>query len=243
MKMLRLVPVLLAIAALTLLASPDRAQTVSGSSGASAIVGDSSSPKAKASEPDLTYVRPTEKTKFKNYLNDTFGPVPIGEAFIVAGGNQYENTPPEWGGGAGTYTQRVLSNFGIEAVTTTTRYALAEAFREDTMYYRCECDGFFRRFKHAMLSTVMARHGEDGQWRFSFSALAAPYAGTMTAVYGWYPSRYGARDGLRMGTYDLLAFSGDNVFLEFIYGGPRTLIGHLRRHFSSGSDPAPSSGH
>ena len=68
----------------------------------------------------------------------------------------------------GAYGERVGSVFGIALVTTTTRYALAEAFREDTLYYRCECDGFVRRMDHALISTVTARVGDDGHRRFSF---------------------------------------------------------------------------
>jgi hypothetical protein len=169
--------------------------------------------------------------------------VPILGSAIIAAGNQIENTPPEWGQGRRAYFQRFGSNFGTEAVTTTARCALAEAFREDTAYYRCQCDDFFQRFKHAMISTVTARHGEDGHYRFSLSATAAPYTGTFTTVYGWYPSRYGAKDALRMGSYDLLATAGENLFLEFIYGGPRTLFGHFRRAGSTSASPAITSDH
>jgi hypothetical protein len=88
---------------------------------------------------------------------------------------------------------------------------LAKAFREDTLYYRCECAGVFRRLGHAVISTVTSRRGDDGHRGWSFPAIVAPYAGTMTAVYGWYPSRYGVKDGLRMGNYALLAFVGGNI--------------------------------
>jgi hypothetical protein len=92
-----------------------------------------------------------------------------------------------------------------------------------------------------MLSTVTARHGEDGHRRLSFPALVAPYAGTMTAVYGWYPDRYGAKDGLRMGNYNLLAFMGENLALEFIYGGPHTLFRHIHRPEISETDSTSAS--
>jgi hypothetical protein len=65
-----------------------------------------------------------------------------------------------------------------------------------------------------------------------------PYAGTMAAVYGWYPSRFGVKDGLRMGNYNLLAFAGLNVAKEFIYGGPHTLF--MRHDHSASSGPDPS---
>jgi len=88
---------------------------------------DSSSTAAAASTaqtlPDLTYVRPTEKTKIHNYFFDAFGPYPIVGAAFVAGINQAYNSPPEWQQGAEGYAKRFGSNLGIAAVSTTTRYA------------------------------------------------------------------------------------------------------------------------
>jgi hypothetical protein len=177
--------------------------------------------------PNLTYTPPTEKTKLHNYLFDTFGPYPIVGAAFVAGINQAYNTPPEWKQGAEAYGKRFGSNFAIAAVSTTTRYALAEALREDTLYYRCECNGFFPRLSHALISTLTARRGEDGHRVFSFPALVAPYAGTMTAVYAWYPSRYDAKDAFRMGYYLQLGNVGANISSEFFYGGHHSLLSRM----------------
>jgi hypothetical protein len=181
--------------------------------------------------------------KLRAYFFDAFGPYPIAGAAAIAGVNQAEGTPPEWGQGGEAYGKRFGSNLAIAAVTTTTRYALAEAFREDTLYYRCECKGFFRRFQHAMISTITARRGEDGHRQFSFPAVVAPYAGTMTAVYAWYPARYGPKDALRMGNYNLLAFAGENLALEFIYGGPHTLFSHFHRPGFAGAESTSASNH
>jgi hypothetical protein len=103
---------------------------------------------------------------------------------------------------------------------------MAEILREDTAYYRCECRGFFPRLSHAVISTVTGRHGVDGHTAFSISGLVAPYAGTMTAL-AWYPDRFGVKDGFRMGNYNLAGQAGGNLALEFIYGGPHTLFGHM----------------
>jgi len=181
----------------------------------------------QAALPNLTYTPPTEKTKLHNYLFDTFGPYPIVGAAFVAGINQAYNTPPEWKQGAEAYGKRFGSNFAIAAVSTTTRYALAEALREDTLYYRCECNGFFPRLSHALISTLTARRGEDGHRVFSFPALVAPYAGTMTAVYAWYPSRYDAKDAFRMGNYLQLGNVGANISSEFFYGGHHSLLSRM----------------
>ena len=70
------------------------------------------------------------------------------------------------------YSRRFGSDFGIAAISTTTRYALSEAFKEDTLYYRCECKGVLPRLRHAVISTLTARRGEDGHRVFSFPPLS-----------------------------------------------------------------------
>ena len=229
MKIRRMI-LTLAIAGLAALPMPAKAQ-------ASSAVKSADTPPPSG---ELTYVRPTEKVKLRNYFFDTFGPYPIFGAAFAAGINQAESTPPEWGQGAEGYGKRFGSNFAIAAVSTTTRYALAQAFREDTLYYRCE--GMFPRMGHAVISTFTARRGEDGHTVFSVPALVAPYAGTMTAAYAWYPDRYNAKDGFRMGNYSLLGYVGGNLALEFLYGGPHTLLSHFhlfKRHAAPASPSKP----
>jgi hypothetical protein len=190
-------------------------------------------------QPDLTYTRPTEVTKLRHYFFDAFGPNPVAGAAFTAGIAQATKTPPEWGRGVEGYRKRFGSDYGIAGIATTTRYALSEAFKEDALYYRCECKGLFPRMRHAVISTLTARRGEDGHRVFSFPALVAPYVGTLTAVYGWYPRRYGAKDALRMGNYNLLEYMGGNIALEFLHSAPHSLLS--RMHLSNGHG-APNSG-
>jgi hypothetical protein len=163
----------------------------------------------------VSYSRPTRSMQLHNYLLETFGPYPLVGSTFVAGLNQLDKTPPEWGEGASGYGRRVGSDFGIAAVRTSTRYAMATALKEDTLYYRCQCTGVLRRAGHAMISTLTGRRGVDGHVVFSMPSLVAPYVGTMVGVYGWYPDRYNAKDAFRMGNYSLLAYMGGNLALEF----------------------------
>jgi hypothetical protein len=187
--------------------------------------------------PVLAYAPPTEKEKLRLFAFDAFGPYAFAKAALAGGFQQESNSPPEWGGGLGPFGMRVASNFGIQLVTTTTRYGLAEVLREDAAYYRCQCRGFLPRFGHALISTLTARRGEDGHTAFSFSGLVSPYAGTMTAL-AWYPDRYGVKDGFRMGNYNLAGQAVGNLALEFIYGGPHTLFSHIGRSKSPGGAAA-----
>jgi hypothetical protein len=234
MRMRRSRLILFALATLPVFA---RAQALAGSVDASGLPAAS-----ERAQLDLTYTRPTEKVRLRSYLWDVLSPYPLLGAAAAAGVNQFDNTPPEWKQGFGGYGRRFGSDFGIAAVTTTTRYGLARAFGEDTVYYRCECTGLFPRFSHAVVSTFTARRGEYGHRAVSFPAIVSPYVGTMTAVYGWYPERYGAKDAFRMGNYSLLGYVGANVAREFIYGAPHTLLsrvhfGHSQREPRPGSTP------
>jgi hypothetical protein len=232
MKMRQAILFVLAIAGLAALPLA-KAQSPADSGSSSSSAGLSTT----MTQPDLSYMRPTQKTKLRNYFFDAFGPYPIVGAAFAAGINQAQNTPPEWKQGAEAYGKRFGSDYAIAAVTTTTRYALAEAFKEDTLYYRCECKGVFPRLGHAVISTFTARRGEDGHRVFSFPALVAPYAGTMTAVYGWYPGRYNAMDGFRMGNYSLLGYVGANIGLEFLYSGPHSW--RTRMHMNNRHEAPP----
>jgi hypothetical protein len=184
------------------------------------------------------YVRPSEKSRLKNYLLGAWGPLPLVSSAMVSGITQAEGNPHEWGGGLGGYGRRWGSNYGMAAVTTTTRYGLARLTGEDTLYYRCECTGFLPRLKHAMYSTVTGRRGEDGHRIFSVPSVVAPYVGAMTAVYGWYPGRYDYKDAVRMGNYNLLIYAGNNVVLEFFPSSKHSLLArwHLQNRHAAPDD-------
>jgi hypothetical protein len=179
--------------------------------------------------------------KANNFAFDAIGPYPIAGAAFAAGISQLTNSPPEWKQGAEGYGKRFGSDFGMNAAGATTRYGLSELFREDTLYYPCECKGILPRTGHAMFSAVTARHGSDGHRSISISALLAPYAASTTGVYGWYPDRYGAKDAFRMGNYSLLTYVGGKIAIEFLASGPHSLLSRLHLNNAHGSpDQGPN---
>jgi hypothetical protein len=226
---------LLGIAGLAVMALPARGQATAESRNSSPA------PAIPATlQVDPFYSRPTQRTKLNNYFFDAFGPYPLIGAALAAGINQADNSPPDWKQGAEGYGKRFGSDFGIAVVNTTTRYLLSEAFKEDALYYRCQCQGIIPRLSHAMTSTLTARRGEDGHHVFSFPALVAPYAGTMTAVYAWYPGRYDAKDALRIGNYSLLWYMGGNIALEFFPLRNHSLLSRLHLRNGHGAPDAGS---
>jgi hypothetical protein len=245
MRMHRLLVCLVTFAGFAIASMPARGQGAAGAGTTSQPArparpdtssSSSSTAAATQTEPAIAYHKPTEHEKIRNFAFDAFGPYPMLTAAVSAGIQQAYGTPPEWGQGWDAYGVRLGSNYGIQLITTSTRYALAEAFREDTIYYRCSCRGFFPRLENALISTVTARRGADGHRVFSLAAIGSPYAGTMSATLGWYPSRYEPMDGFRIGNYNLAAHAGQNIALEFIYGGPHTMFGGV--HFPGMSSRA-----
>jgi len=188
------------------------------------------------------YVPPTEEQKFHSYAWNALGPVAFAGSSFAAAIDQSFNFPHEWGQGMDAYGARVASNLGISLVTATSQYAIGEALREDTAYYRCACAGFLPRFWHAALSTVAGRRGADGHTSFSVGLTASPFIGPMVAANTWIPTRHGLNLGFHMGEHNLLGQFGQDEALEFLYGGPNTLMGRIQRHFSkksSGSNFTP----
>lgn len=176
--------------------------------------------------PVVAYTPPTEQEKLQLFALQAFGPFAVLQATVAGGIQQATKSPPEWGSHWDGFGLRVASNFGVDLATAATHYGLAEISHEELAYYTCQCKGLLPRLRHALVSTFTGRRGADGHTVFSFAALAAPYAGTMTAL-AWYPHRYRVKDGFRMGNYNLASQAGGNLLLEFIYGGTRSLLGHL----------------
>jgi hypothetical protein len=145
--------------------------------------------------------------------------------------HQGTDNPPEWRQGAVALSQRFGSNMGITGVGNATRFVSGELLREDTSFYRCRCKGVARRLRHAATSALVARKYSNGAPAFSVPGLLAPYAATMTAVYAWYPARYGAKDAFRMGNYNLLGTVGSNITFEFLPGRVRNFL--ARVHLNS----------
>jgi hypothetical protein len=175
-------------------------------------------PQSSVQSPPATfsYVQPTQSEKLHNYLYEAFGPYPLAWTMFVAGYHQAKHNPPDWREGLPGYGERYASDFGNSAVNITTRFALAEALHEDTLYYRCACSGAWPRLKHAVYWTAFAHRGDDGHTALALPAIVAPYVANMTAVYGWYPRRYDAEDAFRMGNYGVLSYLVGNISLEFL---------------------------
>jgi hypothetical protein len=180
----------------------------------------------------LSGERPSGEELLRGFLTDSAGPYSIFMGVAIAGVHQASNNPPEWHQGFGALSSRFGSNMGITAVGNSVRYGLGWATNSEFHFQKCSCKGVMPRVGHAFKSTAVAHRRRDGSEVLSLPNLVAPYAATSTAVYAWYPGRYGMKDAFRMGNYNLLGTVATNLVFEFM---PDKALNFLRRFHLSGS--------
>lgn len=164
---------------------------------------------------DKTYVFPTEKERLKRYINNTIGPFRLAQTAASAGIGQWRDKPEEWGQGMSGYGKRFASELGQNAIQQTVTYGLDEAMGLDTGFRRSEREGFFPRFKDALVQGVTSRK-RNGDRVVSVPRFAGVYTGAIVARETWYPDRYSYKDGLRSGTTRILTGLGINLVREFV---------------------------
>ena len=184
---------------------------------------------------DLVYDRPAQRANVNNDVFHALGPYLIVVIRGAAGINQWGHVPPEWDQGTGGLGKIYCSDFAIAAIGTARRYGLAEAFKEDTLCYRCRCRGQFSPLRHAVISALTAQHGNSSHRVFSILALVASYTGSMTAVYSRYLNRFSAKETFRMGNYSLIGYRGGNIALKFFDSGFYALISRMHMNNVHGS--------
>jgi len=165
---------------------------------------------------DQDYVFPTRRERFDRYVSSTVGPFRMAQTAFSAGIDQWNDSPEEWGQGMKGYGKRFASSLGRNAIQQTVTYGLDQALELDTGFRKSKREGFFPRFKDALVQNVTSRT-KSGKRVISVPRLAGVYTGGVIATETWYPERYSYKDGLRKGTSTLLTGFGINLLREFVF--------------------------
>lgn len=162
------------------------------------------------------YVRPDSKTRTKRYIKSLVGPMTLGRRIASTGYSTWQNSPEEWGPHWDGFGRRFASSMGKGAIKQTTTYALDEALKLDSHYYRSRKKDFRSKVTNALLSPVTARD-QNGKRVIGIPRLAGTYAAGIIAAETWYPERYNWKNGVRSGTTSLAMTAAFNLFKEFVW--------------------------
>lgn len=159
--------------------------------------------------------RLTERMRFKGYLQNTFGPIPLTTAVVGAGFSHLLDSPTEWERGGSGYGKRVGNSLGFNAVRQTIAYGVSYAFQEDNRYFASGKKGFWPRTLYAATSPVMASH-LDGHRSVSISSMSG-IVGASFLSRTWSPSSWQGADNVATTIVLTYAYTaGFNFTREFV---------------------------
>lgn len=170
-----------------------------------------------------TIVPLTSEQKVKLALRNSFGPRAIANRVLLAGINQWQNKPEEWGQGWDAYGERLASRMGRLVLRNAIQTSVDIAVGTDPRYDRCDCAGFKSRFGHAWRRVVIARKDNGGE-SFGYARFAGAYVTPMITDQ-WYPPRLNTWEHkLTSGTWFLGWRGVNNTIKEFWPEIKRTVL-------------------
>ncbi len=165
---------------------------------------------------EYRYVRPNAERRFKNYLNNVAGPVSLIYYSTTAGLLTLRNSPKEWGDKPDGAVRRLGNVVAKHAIMATTTYALDEALKLDSTFYRSRDRSLAGRLRNCVFSAVTARN-RKGKRVPGIPVMAGGVVSGVIASSGWYPNRYDYVHGLKGGAISLGVTAGINLIKEFVW--------------------------
>lgn len=167
-------------------------------------------------DPPIDYVRPNAKQRFRNYINDVAGPVSLAYYAGTAGLLTLRNSPKEWGDKSDGFGRRFANVAAKHAIRSTTVFALDEALKVDSTFYRSRDRSVAARLRNSVFSAVTARN-RRGKRVIGIPAIAGGVLSEVASSSGWYPPRYDYVHGLKGGAISIGITTGINLLKEFVW--------------------------
>lgn len=157
----------------------------------------------------------TVADKFSYRVVQGFGARGFVGAAIGAAIGQADNSPHEWGQGAGGYARRYASGFSGNFSRQNFSFLLESAFHEDPRYFPSEEEGTKQRAINALKQIIRCKTDAGGD-SFAYARVFSAFgAGQLVNV--WQPKSTGSvADGVKRGFITLGADAAYNFLQEFL---------------------------
>jgi hypothetical protein len=158
----------------------------------------------------------TREQRERIYLLQTYlSPSAYLKRMLVAGIDQWRDSPAAWGQGWGAYGERFASAEG-QFFAANTLAALGNAkLKYDPLYDQCQCGGFWPRTRHAIMRNFLAYNETESELRPQWALYGGAFAGGLIATT-WRPHPHvgwgsGVTAMAQQGVYGSVL----NLFIEF----------------------------
>ena len=162
-----------------------------------------------------TYVRPTAREQFRDYLNDTYGLPGAARTAARALYAQGMSKPSAWGEDWPGFGQRFGSAGAVTVIDGNVRYGMEMLFKEDMRYIPCHGCSVKRKVENALLAEITARHDTDGHRFFTLTPTVTDMSGPLIANSIWVPG-HTAIDGFVGSRLIFATRIGGHLFSEFV---------------------------
>ena len=153
--------------------------------------------------------------RLRDYVSRTAGPEALVNSALLAGLDQWRDTPEAWEQGGSGYGKRFASRLGRTAVGNTIQLGVEALLHEDSRYKPLERGGVGMRIGYSLSHTFTVMT-PSGRRPAPIGRLAGIFGGSILS-HRWYPDgENGIEDGARGGAISLGVYTGMNVFREFL---------------------------
>jgi hypothetical protein len=158
---------------------------------------------------------PEEDNHWRDFKRKLIWKGPLVKTLVSASFNEIRDSPHEWGRGWEGFAKRAGNSFGQRAIKATVELGVSEWTHEDLHYHRLGEGGFFRRLRHAAVSTFWVRRDNGTGNTFAVGRVSGAFAAGQISRT-WMPARV-ADFGAGMQTFGsaMGLDVGFNVFREF----------------------------
>jgi hypothetical protein len=157
---------------------------------------------------------PAPESAYRGFLRDLVSPKALVATAPGTILDQLHPFPAEWGEGTRAVEKRMASLYGQFVIGDFLERSVCAIDHESTRYTRLGAGGFFPRFAHIVVDTVVARM-PDGSRRPAYSMLANDYGSWAIATL-WEPHRLRTPGSIfEWGTGNVGVRAGGNLIREF----------------------------
>jgi hypothetical protein len=137
--------------------------------------------------PTIEFTPLTASKRLRLYLTTTYGPQWIVHSAAAAGISQWRDAPKEWKQGAEAYGDRFENSYARHLIQETLEYGASAILREDNHYVPSLDTGFWKRTRHAVAGTFVARN-DNGHEHFAYSRLGSAQGAAFIPGLGSHPA-------------------------------------------------------